>query len=130
MPGARMRCTVTIKFNPVKIELKPATKIARPVVTTLVFEKCVDIGVVNVQPVSTPPAIIAVSVIAPPTRYRYQLSRLILGKARSLAPTMMGIRKLPSVAGTDGTRNRKTMMMPCIVKNLLYVSDDTRSGCG
>ncbi len=22
------------------------------------------------------------------------------------------------------------MMMPCIVKNLLYVSDETRSGCG
>src|ERR1035437_5278381 len=43
---------------------------------------------------------------------------------------MIGIRKLPSVAGTDGTRNRKTMMTPCMVKNLLYVSDGTRSGCG
>ncbi len=32
---------------------------------------------------------------------------------------MMGMRKLPIVAGTDGTRNRKTMMMPCMVKSLL-----------
>ena len=43
---------------------------------------------------------------------------------------MIGIRKFPRVAGTEGTRNRKIMMMPCIVKNLLYVSDATRSGCG
>src|SRR5580693_8177243 len=114
---------VTMKFSPVKIELNPATKTARPVVTTLVLEKCVESGVVNVQPVSTPPVIIAVSVITPPTRYRYQLSRLILGKARSLAPIMIGIQKFPSVAGTDGTRKRKTMITPCMVKTLLYVSE-------
>ena len=84
----------------------------------------------NVQPVSTPPSTSAASVNVPPARYRYQLSRLIFGNARSFAPIMIGIRKLPSVAGTDGTRNRKIMMMPCIVKNLLYVSDATRSGCG
>ncbi len=62
--------------------------------------------------------------------YRYQLRRLIFGKARSFAPIMIGIRKFPSVAGTEGTRNRKIMMMPCMVKNLLYVSDATRSGWG
>ena len=43
---------------------------------------------------------------------------------------MIGMRKFPSVAGTDGTRNRKIITMPCIEKNLLYVSDATRSGCG
>ena len=34
---------------------------------------------------------------------RYQLNKLILGKARSFVPSMIGIRKFPSVAGTDGT---------------------------
>ncbi len=32
---------------------------------------------------------------------------------------MIGIRKFPSVAGTIGTRNRKTMMIPCMVNILL-----------
>ena len=43
---------------------------------------------------------------------------------------MIGIRKFPSVAGTDGTRKRKTMMIPCIEKNLLYVSEAVRSPWG
>ena len=51
--------------------------------------------------------------------YKYQLSRLILGSARSLAPIIIGIKKLPSVAGTDGTRKKKIMMMPCMVNTLL-----------
>ena len=34
MPGARSLCTVTMKFSPVKIELKPRMKIAMPIVTT------------------------------------------------------------------------------------------------
>ena len=42
--------------------------------------------------------------------------RLILGKARSLAPIMMGIRKFAEVAGIEGTRKKNTMMMPCIGK--------------
>jgi hypothetical protein len=90
----------------------------------------VERGVVKVQPVSTPPSTRAASVMVPPMRYRYQLKRLILGNARSRAPSMIGMRKFPRVAGTDGTRNRKTMMMPCMVKSLLYVSEATRSGCG
>ncbi len=32
---------------------------------------------------------------------------------------MIGIRKFPIVAGTLGTRNRNTMMMPCIENILL-----------
>ncbi len=43
---------------------------------------------------------------------------------------MIGIRKLPRVAGTDGTRNRKIITMPCIENILLYVSEAIRSGCG
>ncbi len=43
---------------------------------------------------------------------------------------MMGIRKFPRVAGTDGTRKRKIMTIPCMEKSLLYVSEATRSGCG
>ena len=31
----------------------------------------------------------------------------------------MGMTKLPIVAGTDGTRKRKTMMTPCMVNTLL-----------
>ena len=49
----------------------------------------------------------------------YQLSRLIAGNARSLAPIMSGSRKLPSVAGIDGIRKKKIMITPCIVNSLL-----------
>ncbi len=41
------------------------------------------------------------------------------GNARSLAPIIMGTKKFPSVAGMDGMRKKNTMMMPCMVKNLL-----------
>jgi hypothetical protein len=49
----------------------------------------------------------------------YQLKRLILGKARSLAPIMSGIRKLPRTAGMDGIRKKKIIATPCMVKSLL-----------
>ena len=49
----------------------------------------------------------------------YQLSRLMRGKARSLAPIMIGMRKLPRVAGMDGMRKKKTITTPCMVKSLL-----------
>ena len=45
----------------------------------------------------------------------YQDSRLMRGKARSFAPIMIGMKKLPSVAGIDGTRKKNTMMTPCMV---------------
>ena len=54
-----------------------------------------------------------------PPMYMYQLSRLIFGNARSRAPSISGSRKFPSTAGTDGTRNRKIITMPCMVKSLL-----------
>ncbi len=41
------------------------------------------------------------------------------GKARSLAPIIIGTRKLPRVAGIDGMRKKNTIITPCIVKNLL-----------
>jgi hypothetical protein len=62
----------------------------------------------------------------PPITKRYQLNRFSLGNARSFAPIISGIRKFPRVAGTDGKKNRKIMMIPCIVKSLLYVSDATK----
>ena len=37
MPGARILWMVTMKLSPVKMELKPAMKTARPVVITWVF---------------------------------------------------------------------------------------------
>ncbi len=60
----------------------------------------------------------------------YQLARFSFGKARSLAPIMSGTRKLPSVDGIDGIRKKNTMITPCIVNSLLYVSSDTRSPGG
>jgi hypothetical protein len=108
-----------MKLRPVNIDANPATKMPSPVVTTLVLEKCVDIGVVKVQPVSTPPVIIAISARVPPAKYMYQLSKLSFGSARSLAPIIIGIRKFPRVAGTDGTKNRKIITIPCILKTLL-----------
>jgi hypothetical protein len=52
----------------------------------------------------------------------YQLARFSFGNARSLAPIIMGTRKFPSVFGMEGIRKNQTMMMPCMVKSLLYVS--------
>jgi hypothetical protein len=49
----------------------------------------------------------------------YQLSRLMRGKARSLAPIIIGIRKFPRVAGMAGIRKKKTITTPCWVKVLL-----------
>jgi hypothetical protein len=49
----------------------------------------------------------------------YQLRRLIFGKARSFAPTMIGIKKFPSTAGMDGMRKKKIIATPCMVKSLL-----------
>ena len=51
--------------------------------------------------------------------YTYQLSRLSLGKATSLAPIISGITKLPRKAGIDGMRKKKIITTPCIVKTLL-----------
>jgi hypothetical protein len=45
----------------------------------------------------------------------YQLNRLILGKAKSLAPIIKGIRKFPSTAGIEGIRKKKIMATPCMV---------------
>ncbi len=52
------------------------------------------------------------------------------GNARSRAPTIRGTRKLPSVAGMEGIRKKKTMMMPCMLNNLLYVSGCTSAPVG
>ena len=52
------------------------------------------------------------------------------GKARSLAPSISGIRKFPSVAGIEGMRKKNTMMTPCMVKTRLYTSDVIRSPAG
>ena len=49
----------------------------------------------------------------------YQLVRLSFGKARSLAPIISGIRKLPKVAGIDGIRKNQTITTPWMVKALL-----------
>ena len=49
----------------------------------------------------------------------YQLSRLSRGNARSRAPIMIGTRKLPSTAGIDGIRKKKTITTPCSVNSLL-----------
>src|SRR5229473_3390052 len=60
----------------------------------------------------------------------YQLRRLIFGKAKSFAPIIMGIRKLPRTAGIDGIRKKKIMATACMVKSLLYVSGVTRAPVG
>src|SRR5262245_63807211 len=60
----------------------------------------------------------------------YQLARLSRGKARSRAPIIIGTKKLPRTAGMDGIRKKKTIVTPCIVNNLLYVSACTKSPWG
>src|SRR2546423_6051473 len=60
----------------------------------------------------------------------YQHNKLIRGNARSLAPIIMGMRKFPSTAGIDGIRKKKSMIWPCMVKALLYISAVKRSPAG
>jgi hypothetical protein len=69
--------------------------------------------------VSTPPATIEKIAKQAPTMKMYQETRLSLGKATSLAPIIIGRRKLPSVVGIDGTRKNQTMTMPCSVNSRL-----------
>jgi len=69
--------------------------------------------------VSTPPVISAYSVNSPPTTKMYQLNKFSFGKARSLAPIMIGTRKLPSTEGMAGMRKKNTIITPCIVNSLL-----------
>ena len=59
------------------------------------------------------------SVQTAPMTNRYQLARLMRGKARSLAPIISGRQKLPSTVGTTGTRKKNTMTTPCMVNSLL-----------
>ena len=48
-----------------------------------------------------------------------QLVRFKRGNARSRAPIISGMRKLPSVAGIDGIRKNQTMITPCMVNSVL-----------
>src|ERR1039458_6483616 len=119
MPGARMVWTVTMKLSPVRMEEKPAMKMPSAVAITQVLEYVVLDAVEKVQPVSTPPAIMAKRLNAPPITSRYQLSRLSLGNARSRAPIMIGRKKFPSTAGIDGIRKKKIIDTACMVNSLL-----------
>ena len=65
-----------------------------------------------------------------PMTKTYQLSRLIFGNATSFAPIMIGIAKLPRMAGTAGMRTKNTMATPCMVNIRLYMSADMTSPCG
>src|SRR4051812_28803061 len=65
-----------------------------------------------------------------PIRSMYQVAKLILGKARSRAPIIIGSKKFPNVVGIDGTRKKNTITMPWAVNSLLYVSDWNRSAAG
>ncbi len=49
----------------------------------------------------------------------YQEARFSFGKARSRAPIISGIRKLPKVAGILGIRKNHTITTPWIVNSLL-----------
>src|SRR6266446_1441463 len=42
----------------------------------------------------------------------YQLNKFSLGKARSRAPIIKGMRKFPRTVGIDGTRKKKIMITP------------------
>ncbi|GJE42521.1 hypothetical protein AEGHOMDF_1693 [Methylobacterium soli] len=68
---------------------------------------------------STPPSTTETMVKSAPAMKMYQLVRLSLGKARSFAPIISGIRKLPKVAGIDGIRKNHTITTPWMVKALL-----------
>ncbi len=54
-----------------------------------------------------------------PAMNTYHEARLTRGMARSFAPSASGRRKLPSVAGIDGTRKNQIMMIPWIEKKRL-----------
>ena len=60
------------------------------------------------------------------------------GNARSFAPIISGIRKLPSTAGIDGIRKKNTMTTPCMREELVVgvgrrrgrpAASTARAGC-
>jgi len=55
----------------------------------------------------------------PPSMKTYQEARFNLGNAKSRAPIIKGIRKLPSTAGMAATRKKKIMMIPWALNILL-----------
>jgi hypothetical protein len=59
---------------------------------------------------------------------------LTRGKARSRAPIINGMKKLPNVVGIDGMRKNQTITMPCIVNmfrfTLLHLFDFQRWNFG
>ena len=65
-----------------------------------------------------------------PVMKTYQLVRLSCGNARSLAPIISGIRKLPNVAGIDGIRKNHTITTPWMVNSLVVgvVGEDRAVG--
>ena len=66
----------------------------------------------------------------PPAMNKYQLVMLTLGNARSRAPSISGVTKLPKVTGMAGTRKNQTITTPCKVNRRLYISWSTINPVG
>ena len=120
MPGARSMWVVAMKFTPVAIEEKPATNTPSGGGEHVrVREHRRERGVEGPAGVDAAGDQRIERAATPPAMLRYQLNRLSRGKATSGAPIISGSRKLPSVAGIDGTRKNHTITMPWKVKSLL-----------
>src|SRR5678816_2876670 len=61
----------------------------------------------------------------PPKAYSHHDNRLRRGNCTSLAPIMMGSTKFPIDAESPGITNRKIMITPWTVKNVLYICGPT-----
>jgi hypothetical protein len=55
----------------------------------------------------------------PAMMYRYQLRKIDSREGQVLGADHQRHRKLPSTAGIEGIRKKKTITMPCMVKKLV-----------
>jgi len=119
MPGARMRCTVTIKLSPVRIDEKPAIKIPRPVANHIAVRVSGAIG-----DIERPARIHAarqhgIHRKAAADHQQIPAQQVDARKRQIPGAIINGRKKLPSVAGIEGIRKKKTMITPCSVNSLL-----------
>jgi hypothetical protein len=110
---------VTTKFRPVRMEENPATKMASPASTDFRIGEGGAEGRVEGPAGVDAAGQHAVQHHDAADDVEIPAQQVDAGEGEILGADHQGTRKLPSTAGMDGMRKKKTMTMPCMVKSLL-----------
>ena len=119
-PARACVCTVTMKLSPVRIDEKPDDEHAgqrqRP---RACWRTSSRTACRTSSRCRRRRATARSDLNSPPARRGTSSARFSRGNARSRAPIISGIRKLPSIAGIDGIRKNHTMITPCSGEELV-----------